>query len=87
MAAALIKREVAASFILKFPDGDERKTPWVALFKRSDRVRTYQYVNSPAFFSLLGVLSSSCLSSSYHTLLYPHSVKRVIPSAGMYMRC
>jgi hypothetical protein len=34
---------VAVSFIFQFPDGDEERTPRVALFRRSGQVNTYQY--------------------------------------------
>lgn len=40
--AQLEKRAVAASFIFKFPGNDESKEPQVALFQRSDKVRTYK---------------------------------------------
>lgn len=43
----LKRRAVAGSFIFKFPDGDTTKKPQVALFRRSDKVRTYQYVFTP----------------------------------------
>lgn len=40
--APLKKRAVAGSFILKFPNNDVTKYPQVALFMRSDAVRTYK---------------------------------------------
>jgi hypothetical protein len=41
----LKKRSVAVSFIFQFPKDDTTNTrPKVALFKRSDKVRTYQFV-------------------------------------------
>ncbi|ODA80910.1 hypothetical protein RJ55_03870 [Drechmeria coniospora] len=45
--AALKKREVAGSFIFKFPDGDASRRPKVALFKRSGAVSTYQHKYAP----------------------------------------
>ncbi len=36
------KRDVAGSFLFRYPDGDESKAQ-VALFRRSGAVRTYQY--------------------------------------------
>ncbi|KAK1246160.1 hypothetical protein MKX07_005229 [Trichoderma sp. CBMAI-0711] len=38
---------VAVSFIFQFPDGDEERTPRVALFRRSGQVNTYQHKFAP----------------------------------------
>ncbi|KAL6887215.1 hypothetical protein HDV57DRAFT_514783 [Trichoderma longibrachiatum] len=38
---------VAVSFIFQFPDGDEQRTPRVALFRRSGQVNTYQHKLAP----------------------------------------
>ncbi|KAH6880503.1 hypothetical protein B0T10DRAFT_565725 [Thelonectria olida] len=43
MPPPLKRRAVAGSFIFKFPDDDLTKTPKVALFRRSGKVRTYQH--------------------------------------------
>ncbi|KOS21754.1 Translation initiation factor eIF-2B subunit alpha [Escovopsis weberi] len=40
--SALEKRSVTSSLIFKFPDDDESQRPQLALFRRSDKVRTYQ---------------------------------------------
>jgi hypothetical protein len=40
MASSLEKRAVVSSLIFRFPRG--QTNPDVALFKRSDKVRTYQ---------------------------------------------
>lgn len=48
----LEKRAVVSSFIFKFPRGPSEK-PVVALFKRSDKVRTYRFVYTVLSFLLL----------------------------------
>ncbi|KAI1074228.1 nagb/rpia/CoA transferase-like protein [Whalleya microplaca] len=40
------KRSVAGSFLFRFSDGDEKRAQ-VALFRRSDKVRTYQHKLAP----------------------------------------
>ncbi|KAL5365867.1 hypothetical protein BJX96DRAFT_20326 [Aspergillus floccosus] len=45
MASSLEKRAVVSSFIFRFPRGQTK--PDVALFKRSDKVRTYQHHLAP----------------------------------------
>ncbi|KAH0601899.1 hypothetical protein MHUMG1_00778 [Metarhizium humberi] len=49
----LKKRSVAVSFIFQFPKDDTTNTrPKVALFKRSDKVRTYQHKYAPVSGSI-----------------------------------
>lgn len=38
------KRQVVSSFILKVPEPGDKGIPLIALFKRSDKVSTYRYV-------------------------------------------
>ncbi|KFA62941.1 hypothetical protein S40285_04368 [Stachybotrys chlorohalonatus IBT 40285] len=54
-------RSVAASFLLRFPNDDTSQRPKVALFRRSDKVRTYQCVD-PLFLALpfLRMPNQSC---------------------------
>ncbi|KAI9150274.1 Methylthioribose-1-phosphate isomerase [Paramyrothecium foliicola] len=40
-------RAVAGTFLFKFPHGDLSQPPKVALFRRSDKVRTYQHKYAP----------------------------------------
>ncbi len=41
-AAPLKKRSVVSSFIIKYPEPGQEGAPRVALFRRSDKVSTYQ---------------------------------------------
>ncbi|KAJ2996782.1 hypothetical protein NUW58_g863 [Xylaria curta] len=45
-AATIKKRVVAGSFLFKIPDGDDKQAR-VALFRRSNKVRTYQHKLAP----------------------------------------
>ncbi len=46
-SAPLKQRSVVSSFIIKYPNQGEEGKPLVALFKRSGKVSTYQWVPPP----------------------------------------